>query len=245
MGMLNHFLYPWGWILVGVALLHFIRRRPDTYWIYIILFLGPVGSLVYLLVEAAPDLGLLRGSFKAFPRRRRIAELRSLVAANPSSGNYEELGDLLKDDGKFAAARDAFAHAIAARADGVDPFYQRGVCSVRLGDALAAVPDLEYTVSKDPRYDFDRAAGLLAHAYAQTGRQGEAEALFNEVTARSVSSETYLNFAELLAAQGRRAEARQWAQRVLDKKAAMPGYLRRRERPMFWRARKLLTQNPA
>jgi hypothetical protein len=49
-----------------------------------------------------------------------------------------------------------------------------------------------------------------------------------------------LNFSELLASEGRNAEAREWAQKVLDKKLSMPGYLRRRERPWFRRANDLL-----
>src|SRR5438445_201224 len=76
MGFLNYLLYPWGFILQGLAIVHFIRRRPDTYWIFIILFLGPLGAIIYLLLEAAPDLGLLRQSFKFFPRRRRMREAR-------------------------------------------------------------------------------------------------------------------------------------------------------------------------
>jgi hypothetical protein len=66
----------------------------DIYWIYMILFLGPLGALIYIFVEAVPDIGLLRQSFKAFPRRKRISELETIVRDNPSSGNYEELGDL-------------------------------------------------------------------------------------------------------------------------------------------------------
>ena len=60
-----------------------------------------------------------------------------------------------------------------------------------------------------------------------------------------MASETYLNFADLLASEGRNAEARQWAQKVLDKKPAMPGYLRRRERPWFRGASKMLKRLPA
>ena len=114
-------------------------------------------------------------------------------------------------------------HAIAARANTLDPFYQRGVCSILLGDAAAALPDLERTVAEDFDHDFYRAAGLLAHTYAQTGEKEKAEALFRKVTAVSTSSETYLNFASLLASEGRNAEAREWAQKVLDKKPNMPG----------------------
>ena len=81
---------------------------------------------------------------------------------------------------------------------------------------------------------------MLAHAYALTGEKEKAEALFRRVTITSTLSETYLNFAELLASEGRNAEAREWAQKVLDKRNSMPGYLKRRERPWFRRAKEML-----
>jgi hypothetical protein len=232
-------------ILQGLAIIHFIRRRPDNYWIWVILFLGPLGALIYLCIEALPDVGLLGQSFKLFSRRKRIGELEAIVRQNPSSGNYEELGDLYMDDGRFQQARDAFDRAITSRTDAPDPFYRRGVCAIRLGDPQAAIPDLERVVSSEPDYDFHLAAGRLAHAYALTGQNEKAEALFRKATAISTSSETYLNFASLLASEGRNAEAREWAQKVLDKKPAMPGYLRRRERPWFRSANAMLKRIPA
>jgi hypothetical protein len=240
MGLLNYLLYPWGLLLQGLAIVHFIRRRPDTYWIFIILFLGPLGAIIYLFVEALPDLGLVGQSFKVFPRRKRISELLANLRDNPSAGNYEELGNLYMDDGKLQLAREAFNRAITARADTLDPFYRRGVCAILLGDAAAALPDLERVVSKESDYDFQRAEGLLAHAYAQTGQKDKAEALFRRITITSTLSETYLNFATLLASEGRSAEAREWAQKVLDKKPNMPGYLKRRERPAFRQASAML-----
>ena len=246
MGFLNHLFYPWGWILTGVAIIHFIRRRPDTFWIFVILFLGPIGALVYLAVEALPDLGSLgHSSFQAFPRRKRIKELARLIQHNPSPGNFEELGDLYLDEGTLPQARAAYEQAIAARAETSGPFYGRGVCNLLLGEPAAAIPDLELIVAGDPAYDFHRAPALLAHAYALTGQNQRAEALFRQTTSLSTASETYLNFASLLASEGRNGEARQWAQKILDKGPAMPGYLRRRERPWFRAASRMLQQLPS
>ena len=240
MGFLSSLFYPWGFLLQGLAIVHFIRRRPDTYWFYVILFLGPIGAIVYLFVEALPDIGLVGQSFKVFPRRKRISQLEAMIRDNPSPGNYEELGDLYMDDGRIPQAREAFDRAIAARADTPDPFYRRGVCAIQMGDFAAAVPDLERVVAKQPEYDFQRAAGLLAHAYAQIGEKEKAESLFRRVTTTSTLSETYLNFADLLASEQRPDEAREWAQKVLDKKPTMPSYLKRRERPWFRRANEML-----
>jgi len=241
MGIFGHLFYPWGLLLQGAAIIHFIRRRPDTYWIYIILFLGPVGAIVYLLAEALPDLGSGQ-PLKMFQRRKRIGELQGVVQQNPSTGNYEELGDLYLDEGHLAAARNAYERSIAAGAYTTGPFYGRGVAALLMGDAAVALPDLEKTVSKEPDYDFNRAAGLLARAYGETGQMERAEALFRKVTALSTRSETYLDFADLLAREGKKAEAREWAQRVLDKRPNMPGYLKRRERLWFRRAKKVLKQ---
>ena len=184
-------------------------------------------------------------SFKASPRRKRIAELETIIHDNPSPGNYEELGNLYMDNGNFLLARSAFDKAIAARFDTLDNFYRRGICAIRLGDFPAAISDLERVIAKEPGYDFHIAAGLLAHAYAQTGQNQKAEALFRQALAISTSSETYLNFADFLSSEGQYAEARQWARKVLDKEPTMPRYLRRRERPWFRRARAILSKLPA
>ena len=124
MGILSHLFYPWGMLLQGVAIVHFIRRRPSWYWLYIIIFLGPLGALVYIFVEAVPDFNLARESFKVFPRRKRINQLIIAIRDNPSAGNYEELGNLYMDDGQLALAREAFNKAIAARADTLDTYYR-------------------------------------------------------------------------------------------------------------------------
>jgi hypothetical protein len=243
MGPLFFFFISW-WklVLMGVAVVHFIRRRPDTYWIFIILFLGWVGALVYIVAEVIPDAGLLRGSFQAFPRRRRIHELEFAIRDNPSAGNYEELGLLYLDDGDFARARACYDRSIAQRTDSVDPFYRRGVAEIELGGFAAAVPDLERAVGSDPGYDFHRAIGLLAHAYAQTGQAEKAGKLFEEATRISTSSETYYNYAQFLQGQGRVDEAREWAQKILDKRATMPGYQKRRERGWFRKAYGMLAR---
>jgi hypothetical protein len=245
MGSLLFFAFSWWAILLRiVAIIHFIRRRPDFFWLWIIL-IHWLGALVYIAVEVIPDAGLMRQSFKVFPRRRRIHELEFAILDNPSAGNYEELADLYLEEGKFSRARQCFDKAISSRTDSPDPFYRRGIAEIEMGDFAAAVPDLERVVAKDPKYDFQRAAALLAHAYANTGQADKAEALFQEVTKVSTASETYYNYACFLASQQRNAEARDWANRILAKKPTMPAYQRRRERPWFRKANTLLLRLPA
>jgi len=166
-----------------------------------------------------------------------------MVIDNPSSGNYEELGDLYLDDKQFARARECFDRVIAS-ADSIDPRYRRALAALALEDVTAAAADLEIVVAQDPRYDYHRAAGLLAHAYAVLGKVDKADALFADVTQMSTLSETQYNYASFLASQGRHAEAREWAERILRKKATMPDYIRRQERPWFRKTRALLKRLP-
>lgn len=239
MGFLSHLL-PWGLLLQALAIVHFIRRRPDSFWLFVIIFLGPIGALVYIFMEVAPDLGLLRQSFEGVGRRKRIAYLEGVVQQNPSPGNYEELADLYLDEGKHARARECYDKAISSRNESSDAIYRRGIAEIHLGDFPAAVRDLELVTSRDPKYDLHRAIALLAHAYANTGQAEKADALFRRATDVSTLSETYFNYATFLASQNRPDEAREWAQRILAKKPAMPRYLQRRERPWFRKAKGLL-----
>jgi hypothetical protein len=243
MGLIYSF-YPWGLILYAVAIVHFIRRRPDGYWLWVILFLGPIGPLIYIVVEVIPDFGLLRDTFQGFPRRKRIRSLEAIITQNPSAGNLEELADLYLDEGDYKRAREFYDRAIASRGVSDDAYYRRGITAIQLEDYKAALPDIDYTVSRDPKYDSYRAMGLLAHTYAQLGEPERAEGFFEEATRMSTLSETYLNYAQFLGSQGRTNEAREWAQRVLQKKPTMPSYLRRRERPWFRKANALLKKLP-
>ncbi len=238
MGLLHIFSY--GFILQALAIVHFIRRRPDTYWLFIIIFLGPLGAVIYLAVEALPDAGLLRSEFRVFPRRRRIREVEALVHDNPSPGNYEELGDLYFQDGNYRRSGECYDRAISARTDSVDPFYRRALCELALNDYAAAVPDLEHVVAKDEKYDFQRAAGLLAHAYAHTGHPDQAGAMFDRVLRVSTLTELQYYYAAFLKAQGRTDEARAFAQRILQKKSTLPSFQRRRDRPWFRKTAALL-----
>lgn len=239
------FLFPWGVVLQVLALVHFIRRRPDGIWLWVIVFLGPIGALVYLFMEVVPDLTLLRQSLEGVGRRKRIRGLEALVLENASPGNYEELADLHLEEGKYKRARECYDKAISSRVESLDAIYRRGIAEIHLGDYPAAVMDLEYVTSRQPKYDLHRAIALLAHAYANTGQPAKAEALFQEATGSSTASETYLNYATFLAAQNRHGEARDWAQRVLAKRATMPRYLQRRERPWFRKAKGLLKRLPS
>jgi hypothetical protein len=239
---LSYLFYPWGFVVQILAIVHFVRRRPDNYWIYIIFFGGFLGAAAYIVVEVLPDFALLRGVFQGFGRRKRIDALETLIIDNPSAGNYEELGELYFEQKKFTQAREAFNNGISARSDSPHAFYHRAQCSLALGDFAAAIEDLEHVVSTDPKFDYYRAEGLLADAYARTGQLERATAHFADVIQFSTTPETLYNYACFLRLQNQQDVAREWAQKLLAKKRTLPRYMQRVERPWFRKGRALLKE---
>jgi hypothetical protein len=239
---LSHLFYPWGFILQGLAILHFVRRRPENYWFYVIFFGGFLGAGVYILAEVLPDLGLLRGVFQKFGRKSRIEKVETSIIDNPSPATYEELGELYKDQGQFEKAREAFNHAITGRGDSLYTFYSRAHSSLGLNDFPGAIPDLERVVAGDRKFDYYRAAGLLANACVQTGQLERADQLFAEVTQISTTPETLYNYASFLKTANRREESREWLQKLEAKKRTLPRYMQRRERPWFRKGKALMKE---
>ena len=239
---LSHLFYPWGFLVQIFAIVHFVRRRPENYWFYVIFFLGWLGAAVYIVAEVIPDLGLLRGVFQGFGRRSRIQKVETDILDNPSPANYEELGELYRDQGQYEKAREAFNRAITGRSDSIYTFYSRAQSSLGMNDLAAAIPDLERVVAGDRKFDYYRAAGLLANAYAQTGQLERADPVFAEVTQISTTPETLYNYASFLKTANRRDESREWAQKLLAKKRTLPRYMQRRERPWFRRGKALLKE---
>jgi hypothetical protein len=239
MGGLSFLFYPWGFIVQGIALWHFVKRRPENYWIYIIIFGGVLGAGVYMVVEVIPDLGLLRGTFQGFGRRSRIQALETLILDNPSAGNLEELAELNFEQKNYRKAREALNQAIAARSDSPHAFYLRAKSALAMGEYAEAIPDLEYVVGKDPKFDYYRATGLLGDAYARTGDFEKAALYFAPAAQYSTTPETLYNYANFLKLAGKKEEAREWAQKLAAKKRTLPRYMRRVERPWFGKGKAL------
>src|SRR6202140_5716586 len=175
---LGYLFYPWGFIVQLVALVHFVRRRPEGFWLWVIFFGGFLGALVYIFAEMLPDAGLLRNVYRGDGRKSHIDAVETAILDNPSAANFEELGELYWDEKQYAKAQEAFDRAIATRSDSLHTFYRRGLCLMAPGQPAAALPDFERVLRGDAKFDSYRAKLILAEAYAETGREREAARLF-------------------------------------------------------------------
>ena len=223
-------VFAYGFLLQIAAVIHWSRKRPETFWLWIIIIGGFIGALAYFLIEGRPDFGSIGRSLKGPARRKRIRMLRAIVLDNPSAGNFEELGELLLLEKRYAEAREAFDRALGARTDSIDPFYRRALALFQLREYDAAARDLEHVTAVDPKYDYSNAFCLYARTLALTGRKAEALAAFEQLVERSHSAETLYEAAAFFAENGRPAAARELAQRIIAREMTMPRYQKRRDR---------------
>lgn len=245
-----YFLPGWlGILLMAVALVHYFRARPETYWIYIIIFLGPLGSLVYLFVQfVLPLLGAggdqLEGRVAlTLAQRRRIRELEIKIDDMGLPDDYAELGELLYRRGDFVRADAMLRQAIARLGDEPDPRYWLARNLEKQQRFAEAADLLAPIVRQNPRFKFGDAYLAYARSLAGAGRAPEALAAYREVLKQSSVTEARVRYGLLLAETGDRAAAREQLETAVREARGLPRFNLRVSRPFIRQAKLWLATN--
>ena len=243
--MLN-FFNPWslGVLFQVLMIVHFIRTRPETYWFFVILFLGPLGAGVYFVVEVLPGFRWRMPAIERWERGRRKKWLEKLVSEAPSQEALGELAAVCAKEGDHTRAVQLFGEALRRDPGDLDSLYGRGLSLIEIGNHQAAIVDLVALAAADPAYKLHQGNIALARAYEGLGDDAKAIDVYRQILARTPLSEAYFGLGRLLAKQDKAAEARQMMQEILAKQNGLPRYLRRQERPWVWKARMLLKRLP-
>jgi len=223
-----------------LMLVHFFRNRPEYYWFFVILFLGPLGAAVYFFVEVLPGFHWKLPAIQRFERKRRRAWLERVVAENPSQEAMRELAEICAAEGQHEKALELFSRAI--RLDPQDPasLYGRGSSYTKTGEYTKAVADFQRVVEIEPSYRFHAGYLALAETYEAMGQDAKARETYETVLGRTTVSPAYYNYGRLLAKSGETEKARQMMEEILAKQTTLPRYLRRQERPWFRKAKDFL-----
>ena len=237
-----HGYWSWSFIFQLLMLIHFFRRRPEGYWFFVILFLGPLGAAVYFVIEVIPDLRVKPPVIRRFERKRRRQWLEQLVVDSPSHEALTGLAEIHAIEGRHSEAIDLFGRALQLDPEDPESLYGRGCSYLETEQVANAIADLERVVQADPSYSIYGAHLSLAEAYEATDRVDEALHAYEAILGRTTVSRAYFNYGRLLAQRGEIEKARQMMEEILAKKATLPRYLRRQERPWFRRAKAFLKE---
>ena len=236
-------------ILVQVALIiHVVKTGRNQIWIWVLALLSLPGAIAYIAVEILPELfrsrtaqrtarGLRKAMDPGADLRRYESEAR--VASNVASRQRyaEELVRHERYDEAIAQYREALTGLYEH-----DPNLMQGLAQAQFGkgDAAAARATLDELIQRNP--DFRSPAGHLLYARALEAEGNVPKALeeYAVLAPSYPGAEASVRYAQLLQAQGRRAEAQKVARELLEQARIAPGHYRRAQRPWLDAAQRLL-----
>ena len=236
-------------IIVQVALIiHVVKTGRNQIWIWVLALLSLPGAIAYIAVEILPELfrsrtaqrtarGLRRAMDPGADLRRYESEAR--VASNVASRQRyaEELVRHERYDEAIAQYREALTGLYEH-----DPNLMQGLAQAQFGkgDAAAARATLDELIQRNP--DFRSPAGHLLYARALEAEGNVPKALeeYAVLAPSYPGAEASVRYAQLLQAQGRRAEAQKVARELLEQARIAPGHYRRAQRPWLDAAQRLL-----
>lgn len=238
-------LWSIGHLLQLLMLIHFFRNRPEYYWIFVILFLGPLGAAIYFFVEVMPVMNWKLPVIARWERSRRKQWYEKLVRESPSQEALGQLGAICALEGNHARAIELYGDALDRDPGEHESRYGRARSYMASGNHEAAVGDLSVIVASEPHFKMHAAQLALAESYEALARPAEAAGVYRTVLERNPISAANYGLGKILAEQGETAEARGLLEEVVSKQTGLPRYLRRQERPWVAKAKKLLKTLPA
>ena len=236
-------------IIVQVALIiHVVKTGRNQIWIWVLALLSLPGAIAYIAVEILPELfrsrtaqrtarGLRKAMDPGADLRRYENEAR--VASNVASRQRyaEELVRHQRYDEAIGQYREALTGLYEH-----DPNLMLGLAQAQFGkgDASGARATLDELIQRNP--DFRSPAGHLLYARALEAEGNVPKALeeYAGLAPSYPGAEAAVRYAQLLQAQGRRAEAQKVAHELLEQARIAPGHYRRAQRPWLDAAQRLL-----
>ena len=218
-------------ILLIVCVVHAIRTGRIFPWIYVIIFLPMIGSLIYIAMEIVPD----------FVRGRQARQLGSTVRgiADPHRGlrqahrDVELTGsvDAKKALAEEYVARGKYADAVALYKDALqgqfkdDTALLLGLARAQFlnGDAAGTQASLDALQAADPKFANADAHLLYARALEGQGKDAEALEEYRKLVRYYPGEEARARMGLLLQKLGRPDEARALFAEIVKLMTGAPG----------------------
>jgi hypothetical protein len=203
-------------LIVTVLLcVHVVRTNQPIYWLFIILLLPSIGSLIYLAAVVVPEIfGGTRARRMGMAAREALdpgGEYRRAKAAadeTPTVHNRMRLAAASAALGRHTEAEALYAEAAQGiHADDPALLLGRANALVELGRFDEALGLLEKLQEDEPRTKSPAVSLALGRSLEGVGRFGEADSAYQWAAGRLPGLEALARYAAFLARTGRRDEA--------------------------------------
>ena len=236
-------------ILVQAALIiHVVKTGRNQLWIWVLALLSLPGALAYIAVEILPELlrsraaqRTARGLRQAVDPGRELRRYESEARVAGNVASRQRYAEELVRHQRYEEAIGQYREALTGLYEH-DPNLMFGLAQAQFGkgDASAARVTLDELIRHNP--DFRSPAGHLLYARALEAEGNVPKALeeYAVLAPSYPGAEASVRYAQLLQAQGRRAEAQKVARELLEQARIAPGHYRRAQRPWLDAAQRLL-----
>ncbi len=250
MGYLFSLFYaiPWLGTLIGLLIFAFqiwmivdcIRSGNDYYWIFIILFFSLIGALIYFFVCKTGTSRVEQSFSKRRNQQRQIEELQAKIYHLDKAHHYAELGDLYRDQKKWAQAQQAYESALERDSELFDARAHLGYVLLAQGRAEEAWKVLEPALQQQPKFESGKLLWECAQCQAARNQLPSARQLYEQLLASHGYLQAQVEYAEVLDRLGEtKACVEVLRQAIADARSA-PRFLKRTNRPWLKKAEKLL-----
>jgi hypothetical protein len=202
-------------LLITVLLcVHVVRTNQPMFWLFVLVFLGPLGWLIYGAAVILPELlggpGARRmgmAARDALDPTREYRMAKTAIAEADTVHNRMRLAAAAAQLGRHAEAESLYAAAAQGiHADDPALLLGRANALIELGRAPEALPLLdqlaEAQTARSPAM-----ALAQARVYEALGRFGEADSAYQLAAGRLPGLEGLARYAAFLARTGRKSEA--------------------------------------
>lgn len=227
------------WMLIDA----FGRRGIPRYWYFIVLM--PFGEIFYFFKYKIhdPDFSWLRAPFaNLLIRPVSIEELRFNLEQTPSVANKVALAQALYDKDEYQEAVSLFSEAFERDESSSEILYGLGVSHMGAKAFDKAVEPLSKLVEIDPKYAEYDGWAKLALALWEAGQRQQAVDVLARLVQLSPRIQHRMFYAYYLGSQNEREKAKEQLDVALQEFEYSPGYLKRRNRPLFKQAKDMLQQ---
>lgn len=202
------------------AIIDFLRRKPEPYWFWIIIFFGPIGPLIYYIAVVVTKEGAVDVAGKIKKGRKERSRMKDLLYKVDTEKalpyDYHELGELLWHYGKYEKAAEVLIHGIKKAPENLESYYYLGRVFETQERFEEAGSVLEKLVMRDPRFKSGEAMHALARCYKGAGETDAAISAYQRVLNQSSFAQARYELAELFIEKGDMAQAARELQTIIN-----------------------------
>lgn len=201
-------------LLVGLCV-HAVRSGQDTFWLWIILLLQPIGALVYVVIIILPRLfggttarRVSKAARETLDPGRDYREAKAAYDLTPTVQNQMRLAHASGALGRWDEAEALYGEALQGiHEDDPALLMGRARALIELDRPAEALGFLDRLAAQGEPGRSPQATLAFARAYEALGRNEEADAAYLSAEGRVPGLEGMARHAAFLAKAGRRAEA--------------------------------------